>query len=429
MKRLAVFLLTLLAACQTPAGNADDGATDGTIDTNTHEQPQIVLERDEVMRFRGTEMPDLLERMDSDDPDQWLYVRRHVHPQPLPPLEFKDGNVAKVNYDWPPADWKKLNARQKAWRSYVLWPEHVRGLLQQERLVDTKGQEFQKAWDSAEVRTRLARYGRMYRIVYKFQSAPQYANDQRESEHWRQFAESLLAYGDDGRELLVSNMILALTSPNESVIYKAQGVLIQVGQPAIEKLCTALWTGHNQLVEAQDAKGETIYVVQTNANFPKYVIETLYQIGPRSVPQAIYELENTLDPDGEAKGTAWRFRKSFIELLGRFTDKRAIRALDAEITRVKIFELDRVELAKGKRVVDQEATDHATYVFREYLLQAIGNIGAVEGLRPVLRIWKLDDFHEVSAVDAILKITNRRVRTLSEARELAKQLKVDLQGE
>lgn len=429
MKRLAVFLLTLLAACQTPAGNAEDGGTDGTVETNTKEPPQIVLERDEVMRFRGTEMPDLLERMDSDDPDEWLYVRRHVHPQPLPPLEFADGNVARVNYDWPPADWTKLNARQKAWRSYVLWPEHVRGLLQQERLVDTKGQEFQKAWDSAEVRTRLARYGRMYRIVYKFQSAPQYANDQRESEHWRQFAESLLAYGDDGRDLLVSNMILALTSPNESVIYKAQGVLIQVGQPAIESLCTALWTGHNQLVEAQDAKGETIYVVQTNANFPKYVIETLYQIGPRSVPQAIYELENTLDPDGEAKGTAWRFRKSFIELLGRFTDKRAIRALDAEITRVKIFELDRVELAKGKRVVDKEATDHATYVFREYLLQAIGNIGAVEGLRPILRIWKLDDFHEVSAVDAILKITNRRVRTLSEARELAKQLKVDLQGE
>lgn len=401
LKRFAALIpLMLLAACQT-GGDVND-------DDVVREQPAIVLEREKVSQFRGTEMPDLLERLDSDDPDQWSYVRRHVHPAPLPPVT----PAGRVNYAWPPADWARPNARQRAWRSYLLWPEHIRTLL------------HQQGWDEAANRTRLARFGRMYRIVHRFQNAPEYSSGVRESEHWRQFAESMLAYGDDGRSLLISNMILALTSPTESVVFQAQNVLSQVGHAAVEPLCAALWTGHNQLVEAQDASGETIYVVQTNANFPKYVVEALQRIGPRTVTQAIYELEN-----GPTGGTAWRFRKNFVDLLGRFRDPEAVRALEAEIDRVKIRELDREELAQGREVIDQLATDHASFVYREYLLSALGNVGAVEGLRAVIRIWKLDVDHETAAIDAIYRISGQRVRSILEAEELARRLQVELKDD
>lgn len=395
----ALIPILLLAACQTGGETRDDAV---------RKLPAIVLEREKVSEFRGTEMPELLERLDSDDPDQWTYVRRHVHPAPQPPYTEDGGG----NYAWPPQDWRRANARQRAWHSYLLWPEHIRALL------------HKQDWNEPDNRTRLARYGRMYRIVHRFQNAPEYASGVRESEHWRQFAESMLAYGEDGRGLLISNMILALTSPTESVVFQAQNVLAQVGQPAIEPLCAALWTGHNQLVEAQDAQGETIYVVQTNANFPKYVIETLHRIGPRSVPQAMYELEN-----GPTGGTAWRFRKNFVELLGRFRDPDAVRSLEAELDRVEIRELDRDELAQGREVIDRQATDHASFVYREYLLSAIGNVGAPAGLRAVIRIWKQDVDHETAAIDAIYRITNQRVRGTMEAEELARRLQVDLKDE
>lgn len=427
MKHLFLTCLLLLAACQSAPRNGEPD--NGDTGEKPKDPPAIVLERDKVAEFRGTEMPDLLERLELEDRDQWLHVRRHVYPAPLPPREYlRDGSV-KQNYPWPPGDWNNLSRQQKAWRSYALWPDTIRRLLQQEELRDADGFVVREAWNSEAVRTRLARYGRMYRLVYKFQSAPQYSTGNRESEHWARFAESMLAYGEDGRELLVANMILALTSPEHAVVGRAQEVLLQVGLPAIDQLCTALWTGHNQLVEAQDARGETIYVVQTNANFPKYVIETLVNIGPRCVGQAIVELETTLDKDAEAKGGAWRFRKHFIELLGRFKDPRAIRAIEAEVDRVKIVEYDREQLARGRLVVDQQATDHAAFVYREYLLAALGNIGHKDGLRAVLKIWKKDEFHEVAAIDAILKIAARRIRTMAELRELASQLEVDLKGE
>ncbi|MBX3458961.1 MAG: hypothetical protein KF696_03210 [Planctomycetes bacterium] len=425
MKRLLPLCLLLLVACQSAPRNGEPDQPDRP----PKEQPAIVLERDKVAEFRGVEMPDLLERLESTDPDQWHFVRRHVYPAPQPPREYTRDGKPKVNYDWPPADWNKLNPRQKAWRSYVLWPDTIRRLLQQEELRDADGFVVQDAWNSEKVRTRLARYGRMYRLVHKFQTAPQYSTGNRESEHWARFAESMLAYGEDGRELLVANMILALTNPDAPVVSRAQEVLVQVGLPAVEQLCTALWTGHNQLVEAQDVRGETIYVVQTNANFPKYIIECLVNIGPRTVGQAIVELESTLDTEGEAKGGAWRFRKNFIDLLGRFKDPRAIRAIEAEVDRVRIVEYDREQLVQGRFVVDQQATDHAYFVYREYLLAALGNIGHKDGLRAVIKIWKKDEFHEVAAVDAVLRITGKRIRTMAELRELASRLEVDLKGE
>jgi hypothetical protein len=427
-------MILLCAGCQTVTGPADEpNGDDGTFGGDargkggTEEQPRIVLERDKVAEFRGVEMPKLLARMDGNDRDQWVYVRRHVHPAPEPPAVIKDNKLVRRNYDWPPANWKDMSDRQKAWSSYELWPDHIRKLLHQERVTNADGKVIQEAWDSEHVRRRLARYGRMYRTVYDFQKPEQFASEVIESEHWRKFAESMLAYGDDVRDMPVANMITALSNPEERVAYQAQDILVQVGRdhgaPVIEVLCAALWTSHNQMYEVNNAQGELEIVVQHNANFPKFVIDCLSAIGPRCASQAIYELEH-----GPVAGSAWRFRKHFVELLGRLNDAAAVEALEKELDRVKIVELDAAELAKGNEVIDERGTDYAEFVYREYLLQSLGKIGAAEGLRAIIRIWKLDESHEMAAIDAIRRIARRNVGSIAEARELAGKLKVDLKG-
>jgi hypothetical protein len=218
-------------------------------------------------------------------------------------------------------------------------------------------------------------------------------------------------------------MVMALTSPDPGVITRAQDALVSVGEPAIDDLCAALWTGHNQLVRVEFEDGRFEYRVQTNAKFPQYIVDCLFRIGPTSVRRAWYELKN-----GPKEGTSWRFRKYFIDLLGMFRDPGSVKPLESELDEVKIAELDRDALQRGEQVVDERATDHANFVYREYILQALGDIGAPEGMRAVVRIWKLDESHENGAAEAVFKISGRRVRSIQEAREVARGLKVDLQG-
>jgi hypothetical protein len=460
VKKFMFLLLLLLAACSTrpTPENTDDGsvcggafsddrAEDGGDDGAEEDAPEasVILERSDVQQFRGTEMVKLLQKMDSKDPDDWRYVRRHVHPAPQPPAEYDDaGQVRRRNFDWPPrADNEgnvELDDKQKAWMSFLLWPEHIRALL------------LKPGWDAEANRDRLAAYGRMYALLHEFQTRQPSSSPTRESEYWRHFAESMLAYGGDGRELLTANMIVALSNPEEDVVYLAQDILVQIGEPAIEPLCAAMWTSHRQMiavweeeVDPRDPTGRLRIrtegtTTMGNPNYNKYLVDTLYRIGPRVAGYAISELELSLFPEGEYKGKfvgpGWRYRRYFIELLGRLGPvltatmrADAMKALEAEIDRVIVQEYDEDQLAKGKQVIDESATDDARFVFHEYLIQAFGELGAVEGIRPIIRLWKLDDFHEVAALGALGKITNRRVRSLSDAREIAKTLKVDLKGE
>ena len=467
MKKSIFALLLLLAACSsrptpenTDDGSAcggtfgDDGATDGGEDGGEPDAPEasVILERSDVQLFRGTEMVKLLAKMDSRDPDDWRFVRRHVYPAPQRPVEYgADGKVKRRNFDWPPEDPDDLDARQKAWMSFLLWPEHIRRLLLQEE-IKKEGKVVQLAWDSEVTRDRLAAYGRMYALLHEFQTRQPSSSPTRESEYWRQFAEKMLAYGDDGRSLLTANMIVALSNPDEDVVYQAQDILAQIGEPAIEPLCAAMWTSHRQLiatweeeVDPRDPTGRARIrtegtAVVGNPNYNKYILDTLYRIGPRVAGYAISELENSLFPEGEYKGKfvgpGWRYRRYFIELLGKLgpvlpAKMRAdvLLTLEKEIDRVIVVEYDERELAKGKQVVDESATDDATFVFHEYLIQAFGSLGAVEGIRPIIRLWKLDDFHEIAALGALGKLTDRSVRSLEDARAVAKTLKVDLKGE
>lgn len=407
MKYFSVLILCLLAGCTTTGNTGTD-----TPEVNSSEPPAIVLDREDVQQFRGVEMPKILRRMESSESSDWAYVRRHVHPAPTAPAVFDaDGKLTKRNFDWPPRDRKNMSKAQAAWHSFLLWPERIRNLL----LADD--------WSEPAVRARLGRLGRMYEVVHRFQNRKPETSPTRESEYWRTFAEDMLAFGDDGREMLVSNLILALTNPDELVVFQAQDLLTQVGAPAIEPLCTALWTGYNQLVLVELPDGRLDYRVETNANFPKHVVETLYRIGYRSVNQAIFELRN-----GPTGASAWRFRKHFIDLLGRFADARVLEELEAEIDRVKITEYDRQMLAEGKQVVDENATEHATFVYHEYLIEAIGALEDPEGIRAVIRLWKLDEFHETTAIHAIFRMSGETVKSLEQARNLAKALKVDLKG-
>ena len=433
MRRFLLLPLLLLAGCQSspPPDNSshanlpENGGAFGNEKPPKEPadgKPRIVVDTNDVAQFRGTKMPVLVARMDSDDRADWFFVRRHVHPAPAAPADYdKDGREVRRRFQWPPAG-TELSDPQRAWRSYLLWPEHIRTLLH--------GND----WDSAPVRARLAGYGRMYELIYKFQNTPEYASQTRESEHWRSFAENMLAWGKDGEALLVSNMVLALTNPREDVVLNAQSILVQVGEGAIEPLCAALWTGYRRRVVLDDGRQES----QGSPNFNKYVIETLYRIGPRATSQAIYELENSLDDNGVAGKSAWRFRKHFVELLGRLGDSRAIRTIEAEIGRVQPQEFVEAELRQGREVPDEVATDHAKFVYREYLLLALRGIAAPECLRPLLKIWKMDPDHETGAVDALTRIATTagidareaaRLNTMDDARALARKLKVDLNGE
>jgi hypothetical protein len=382
-------------------------------------------------------MVKLLQKMDSREADDWKFVRRHVHPAPKPPVEYEgDGSVKRENFDWPPKDPENLNAEQKAWRSYLLWPDHIRRLLHQDD------------WSTESVRSRLAAYGRMYALLHDFQTRKPFSSPTRESEYWRTFAESMLAYGDDGRSLLVANMIVALSNPDDGVVYMAQEILVQVGEPAIEPLCAAMWTSHRQRItvweeeaDPRDPTGRMRIRTETtttigNPNYNEYVMDTLYRIGPRVAGHAITELEISLDKNGKSIGTAWRFRRYFVELLGRLgpvlgASKRAdaLKAIELEIDRVVVQEYDEDRLQKGEMVVDKRASDDAAYLWREYLLQAIGNLGDVEGIRPIIKLWKVDEGHDVASVSAISKLTKRKVRSIEDAREVAKAFNVDLKGE
>ena len=444
MKKLTCLLALIvlcIAACQNGGigGGGADGSTcgggfgdDGSTDGGETETPttQIVLERSDVQAFRGTEMVKLLKKMDSPDRDDWQYVRRHVFPAPTPPFEVdEDGKVTRKNYQWPPKDSDNLSAEQKKWKSYLLWPDFIRELLQE------------RDWDREENRIRLANYGSMFELMHEFQTREPYSSQTREAEYWRRFAESMLAYGEDGQSLLIANMIVAFSSPLEDVVYNAQSILVQIGMPAIQPLCAAMWTSHRQMIlgwneeiDPDDPQGirrirTEVYTVVGNPNYNRYIEDTLYRIGPLAVGPAINELTRSVDKAGKARGPMWRYRKYFVDLLGRFGDKRALPVLEDEIERVVVEEYDQKALADGKLVVDPQSTDDATFTWHEYLIKAFGQLGDPEALRPIIKLWKKDEYHELAAVGAIQKITGRSVRTLTAARELAKALKVDLKGE
>lgn len=425
-RAVIVAALGLLGACSNPppANTQPDDPQNGAFGNQPSVKPAdnqpadgeprgttIVVDANDVGEFRGKRMAQLLQSLDSSDKSQWAHVRRHVHPAPLPPAVFdQQGRLVKRNYAWPPEDPRRPSDQQRAWRSYRLWPEFIATMLHRDD------------WSTPAVRTRLANYGRMYELTWQFQTAKEYRSPTLESEHWRTYAESMLAYGPDGESMLVSNMILALTNPSEDAIRNAQSVLVQVGEPAVEALCAALWVGFRQAAVLDDGS----FTVQGNANFNKFVVDTLYKIGPRAGAQAVFELENSLDAEGRATGTAWRFRKHFIDLIGRLALPDSLRTLEAEIDRIRITEYDAAALRQGRQVVDRVATEDATFVYREYLLLAFAGFTRPEALRGVIRIWSLDEDHAEGAISAVLKITGKSVRSLDQARALAKSLNVEL---
>lgn len=421
--RKLILLLPLLFAVACQSGGSGDRVDEPERPTtgprvNDDEEGEvaaIILERSDVQRFRGSEMVKLLARMDSERAEDWQFVRRHVHPRPQSPREGK--------FTWPPENPDKMNDRQRAWHSYLLWPAHVRALL------------HSKEWDSKDNRVRLARYGRMYSLLHEFQTRSPHRSPTQEAEYWRQFAESMLAYGADGEELLIANMIVAFSNPTETVVYQAQNILLQLGDAAIEPLCAAMWTSHRQLVmgweeEIDERTGKRIRtdVIKAvgNPNYNRYIADTLFRIGPRAIPKIINELEISVDDDGFSRGPAWRFRRYFVELLGRFGDRRALRTLEGEIDRVIVEEYVLEELYKGRRVIDRDATEDGAFVFREYIIQAIARIPDTAGLRPIIKLWEMDESHEIAAATAIQRLTKRRVTSPAEARQLAINLGVKL---
>lgn len=451
MKYLTSLLLLAILAltgCQStePSGNGaantDGGNNDGGEEV-TPELAPIILERSDVQKFRGTEMVKLLDKMQSIEPNDWAFVRRHVHPAPEPPFVYdQNGRIADRNFEWPPADPEDPSAKQREWMSYQLWPEHIRKLLHQEKLVDSEGYVIQEAWNSEQIRKRLANYGRMYALLHEFQTRQPYGSPTRETEYWRQFAESMLAYGKDGEELLIANMIVALSNPIEETCYRAQDILVDIGEPAIEPLCAAMWTMHRQLISGWEEEIDPqtgrrirteVYKTVGNPNFNKYIADALYRIGPRASGQVIIELETVLIQKGEHEGKfvgpGWRYRKFFIELLGRFGEPRALPTLEAEIDRVIVQEYDEKALAEGEVKVDPVATDDANFVFHEHLIAALGAIRTPEALRPIIKLWKMDEFHESAAIDSVFKLTGKNVRSIAETRAIAESLKVDLKGQ
>ncbi|MCC6574652.1 MAG: hypothetical protein IT462_12790 [Planctomycetes bacterium] len=412
MRYLAGFItilwfLLIVACASTGATNnsSDDGARPtGTFEGNNELKPfgsgkgVTVIEKDqpspeeemrfdqylEVMAFRGAQMPKLLAHFAGNERADWEAVRRRVHPTPKRPAK------------WPPAG-DTLNAEQKTYRAWLFWPRLVR-----QRLAASD-------WDSVKSREWLVRQGRLYELIYRFETENPRQSKSAELDRWRQFAESMLAHGDDGRDVLMSCMIVRLGHDNEDIVLNAQSVLVQVGEPAIQPLLDVLW------------------VFQAgNLNFNKQAVATLANMGRAVVGAAIIELREA--PRG---GTTWRSRRFFVELLGQMTDVRGVRAIVEEIEKTDITEYSADE--NGKSAPDAKATANAIFVFHEYCINALGKIeyggseagkkAAGEALATIVGLWEKDPDHVDGAGEAIFQITRKRVETLEEAKLLADKYK------
>lgn len=334
----------------------------------------------EVLAFRGVQMPKLLARFGDEDPEAWRVVRRRVFPAPKKPVQ------------WPPAADAKLNADQQAWRQWLFWPRLVR-----QRLAAAD-------WDSNQSREWLVRQGRLYEATYRFETDTPRSSRSAELERWRRYSESMLGYGDDGQALLVSGMVVRLGHDNEEIALRAQGVLVDLGEPAIQSLIDVLW-----IFQAG------------NPNFSKRVVQTLSLMGREAAGAVIVELREA--PRG---GVTWRSRRFLVEVLGMIGDPRGVRAIVDEIEKTEITEYDLVD---GKLVPDASKTANAVFTFHESCINALGKIATRECIAPVVDLWARDPDHEDGARTALLAVARRvgaraaRLRTLEEARAFAEQYK------
>ncbi len=417
MRKFAIlaWLAFVLAGCASaPTQNGDpvpdDGGRPATFDENPgedeifnggkgrttiKEENQTELDRArwdwyvDVLKFRGLRMPRLLDSLDSKSPEEWQIVRKKVVPAPTPP---------EPGTWWPPvlvdANDKRipLTAQQQTYRDYVMWPKAIRTRLSA------------NDWDSAANRAWLVRQGRLYAVLYEFDTRELLTKRDIESERWLQFADSMLAHGKDGQDMLISNMIVRLGHNEQTVVQNAQMVLRRVGPDVIQPLLDVLWVS-----------------LAGNPDFNRNVVNTLVDFKERVVGPAITELLES--PRG---GVTWRSRRYFVDLLGQLHDARGVRAITEEIEKTDITEYLKDESGKtvlrgGKPVPDPNSTEYAVFVFHEYCIEALGALGQTDGLAPIVKLWEKDEDHADGAIAAIYEISHQRVTRLSEAKALAER--------
>ncbi len=419
---LALFAALLLGACAStqptdePRPNGGSGAFSGGTDedpfvsgpgkpviTSLNETEADRARWDwytDVLNFRGVKMPRLLRELESKDPANWGVARERVVPPVKRPAKWppqlvdsrtetqKDGTVKLIE--------KRiaLTREQEAYRQYLMWPKEIRTRLQA------------ADWNTAPNREWLALQGRLYALVYEFDTATPLGRADRETDRWLDFADAMTAQGPDGEQMLISNMIVRLGHDQQDYTQNAHIVLVRVGPNAIQPLLDALWVA-----------------LAGNPNFNKNVVVVLADFRDRAVGPAITELM-----EGQRGGVTWRARRHLVDLLGRLRDARGIRAITEEIEKTDIQEFkrdenDQVIFEDGKAVVDPRRTENAVFLFHECCIAALGSIGRKEGLKPILDLWEKEPDHIDGAQAAIYEITGKRVETLQEARALAAKLK------
>lgn len=420
---LALLLAFFLAACATtqPVDNGQPPGGDGTFKTDPEEdepfhsgpgKPVITnlneteLDRarwewyTDVLNFRGVKMPRLLRELESPNSADWAVARSKVVPPVKKPSDWPpqlvdsrtekkdDGTTRLIEKRIP------LTKEQEAYRQYLWWPKEIRAKLQS------------KDWNSEASRKWLVQQGRLYAIVYEFEIAAPYGRADRETDRWLKFADDMLAHGSEGEQMLVSNMIVRLGHDQQDFVQNAHIVLVRVGPNAIQPLLDSLWVA-----------------LAGNPNFNKNAVEVLADFRDRAVGPAITELL-----EGPRGGVTWRARRYFIELLGKLGDARGVRAITEEIEKTDIQEFkrddnDQVIYEDGKAVVDKERTENAVFVFHEYCIAALGELGRKEGLKPIVALWEKDADHVDGAQAAIYAITGKRVDTLEEAKKVVERTK------
>ncbi len=414
---LSLLLALALCACATtqptdeprPAGG--NGAfTDHTDDDPFHSGPgkPVITNLNEnetdrarwewytdVLKFRGIKMPRLLRELESKNAADWNVARDKVVPPAKRPANWPpqlvethtekqdDGTTRIIEKRIP------LTKEQETYRQYMMWPKEVREKLQA------------SDWNSAKSREWLVEQGRLYALVYEFETAQPQARADRETDRWLGFADSMLKFGATGEHMLISNMIVRLGHDQQDFVKNAHIVLVRVGPTAIEPLMDSLWVA-----------------LAGNPNFNKNTVDVLVDFRDRAVGPAISELI-----EGPRGGVTWRTRRYFVDLLGRLRDVRGIRAIKEEIEKTDIQEYARDEhdqpiYKNGEMVVDVKRTENAVFVFHEYCIEALGAIGKPEGLKPIIDLWEKDPDHVDGAQAAIREITGKRVDNVHEARKL-----------
>lgn len=219
----------------------------------------------------------------------------------------------------------------------------------------------------------LARQGRLLKAVYQMESF--------EEAKWTTAAEAMMKEGPEGREFLAAQLVKRLANGTLTIVDRAQEMLVEyVPKEAASMLVAATY----------------VDIPANMGVFPRRTAETLARLGPTALPAVSAEW---FDKNGKflrTDDTNWKTRRFLCEALGGIAEIGGESATKASAILLRDLKEHSI------------SNDDSRFVFRTYLLEAIGNTRDKEAIDPLLAMWKAnitDESLVARCRNALLRIT------------------------